>query len=350
MCRYKRYDRNIATTFDMKKNDTLLRHWNMLKLIPRYPIKITSLELHRHLQELGFLTSKRSIERDLNTLSIDFPIFMDDRSRPFGWSWQKDAASFDIPNLSINEAFLLVVADQNLSRLLSKKIKRNIDPYFTNAYKILNNFAIKSNRGNLSDKFKIIESFQQLLPPEINVEVHNELTHCLFNDEKIYIHYKNRDSETHEFICLPLALIQKGALLYLYVGFDEKKDGRILAVNRIIKACRAGVGFVRKKTLNIDKKIKEGRFHYGFSGCKIKIELEISPETNEHLSESKLSHDQVITPIKKSHKFKLFATVPYNEQLVWWILAHGNNIVVHKPSSLRKQIKIALQLAISQYS
>ena len=322
----------------------------MLKLIPRYPIKITSSELHRQLQDLGFLSSKRSIERDLNTLSIHFPLYMDDRSRPFGWSWQKDAANFDIPNLSINEAFLLVLADQNLSRLLSKKLKRNIDPYFTNAYKTLNNIALKSNTGSLSDKFKIIESAQQLLPPEINDEVHNELTHCLFNDEKLYLQYKNRESETHDFVCLPLALIQKGALLYLYVGFDDKKDGRILAINRIIKARREGVGFIRKKTLNIDKKIQEGRFHYGFTGSKMKIELEISPETNEHLSESKLSQDQIIQPIKNSPNFKLVASVPSNDQLVWWIMAHGNNIIVHKPSSLRKQIKTALELAISQYS
>ena len=64
--------------------DTLLRQWTMLRLIPRAPRKIETAALERLLFEEGFEVNRRSIQRDLNTLSTRFPLLCDMREKPYG--------------------------------------------------------------------------------------------------------------------------------------------------------------------------------------------------------------------------------------------------------------------------
>ena len=51
-----------------KDNDTLLRQWHMLRMIPRYPLKITTKQLLDKLTRESYNVSKRTVERDLQTL------------------------------------------------------------------------------------------------------------------------------------------------------------------------------------------------------------------------------------------------------------------------------------------
>lgn len=83
-------------------------------MIPRYPLKITAKELHSRLQSEQFVVTKRTVERDLLALSKLFPLVSDERDKPYGWSWAKDAPTFSLPGLSHNEALTLVMVEQHL--------------------------------------------------------------------------------------------------------------------------------------------------------------------------------------------------------------------------------------------
>jgi predicted DNA-binding transcriptional regulator YafY len=48
---------------------------------------VTSAELVWRLSDVGFSVSKRTIERDLNELSLIFALERNDKSIPFGWYW-----------------------------------------------------------------------------------------------------------------------------------------------------------------------------------------------------------------------------------------------------------------------
>ncbi|MGZ8967548.1 MAG: hypothetical protein ACXW1C_06525, partial [Gallionella sp.] len=98
--------------------DTLRRQWLMLHKIPRSPQKITARDLHESLMAEGFDVGKRTIERDLHSLSELFPLVLDDRDRPYGWSWLKDAPLFSLPGLSNAEALTLAMVEQHLNSLL----------------------------------------------------------------------------------------------------------------------------------------------------------------------------------------------------------------------------------------
>ena len=107
-------------------NHLLLRHWTMLRLIPRAPKKITASELFSGLAREGFVVTKRTIERDLQSISAMFPLISDERNRPFGWSWTKDAPALQVTSPAlrpqvdkhqttqyVRECLLVVVVKRN---------------------------------------------------------------------------------------------------------------------------------------------------------------------------------------------------------------------------------------------
>ena len=67
-----------------KNQDALFRQWHMLRLMPRYPQKVTVQHVRRALEQEGFEITDRSIQRDLNELSEIFPLLCDNREKPFG--------------------------------------------------------------------------------------------------------------------------------------------------------------------------------------------------------------------------------------------------------------------------
>lgn len=70
---------------------TLSRQWALLRQLPGRSPGITSAELVWRLRDVGFTVSKRTVERDLNELSLIFPLERNDKSIPFGWHWSSSA-------------------------------------------------------------------------------------------------------------------------------------------------------------------------------------------------------------------------------------------------------------------
>ncbi|MQG92250.1 WYL domain-containing protein [Pseudomonas sp. MN1F] len=71
---------------------TLSRQWALLRQLPSRSPGITSAELVWRLRDVGFNVSKRTVERDLNELSLIFPLDRNDKSIPFGWHWSANVA------------------------------------------------------------------------------------------------------------------------------------------------------------------------------------------------------------------------------------------------------------------
>src|SRR3546814_18382491 len=79
--------------------DTLARQWLTLSALPRAPARISAAQIAHNLEQEGHPISKRSVERDLQALSLLFPIEADERSKPSGWSWQRNAPPFNLPGI-----------------------------------------------------------------------------------------------------------------------------------------------------------------------------------------------------------------------------------------------------------
>jgi predicted DNA-binding transcriptional regulator YafY len=109
----------------------------MLQWIPRHPRKTTARELAERLRVEGHAVSKRTVERDLADLSDAFPIVVDERDKPFGWNWHKDAPQFSVPGMSPLQALVLNLAHSHLESLLPAHLLQPLEPYFQQAHTTL---------------------------------------------------------------------------------------------------------------------------------------------------------------------------------------------------------------------
>src|SRR5690554_6045937 len=118
-------------------SDTTLRYLEMLQLVPRYPQSISTGELQQKLAEQGFDINVRSIQRDLEKLSLRFPLIADESSRPFRWSFDAGASARMLPTLDMSTAITLELARAYLSPILPNRVMQHLEPHFREAHAVL---------------------------------------------------------------------------------------------------------------------------------------------------------------------------------------------------------------------
>ena len=330
---------------DRPKHDTLLRQWQMLRTIPRYPIKITASEIRDRLIASGFEVNKRTVERDLVSLSEVFPLLADEREKPFGWSWKKEAMPLDVPSLGNGEALAFKLIEQFLQSLLPHAVLAQLAPYFQMAGQRLSALPKGSSMHAWPDKVRVVQPTQTLLPPKIDPKVQQAISDALLFERRIAIRYQRRgEDKVNEYVVHPLALIQRGAISYLAATLFDYTDIRLLALHRVRSANILDERSSRPKDFDIDDYIASGALGFG-KGKTIKLEAIFKAEAAEHLYEMLLSEDQKIM-LLADDRVRVKATLVKTAQLVWWITAFGDNVEVVKPTSLRNEMmKIANDMA-----
>jgi hypothetical protein len=96
----------------------LQRQWLLLARIPRAPQKIDAATLGRKLRDAGYAAHRRTIQRDLLALSELFPLVCDERSKPYGWSWSREAGGLTVATMAPHTALLFKIAAELLHPLL----------------------------------------------------------------------------------------------------------------------------------------------------------------------------------------------------------------------------------------
>jgi predicted DNA-binding transcriptional regulator YafY len=314
-------------------HETLLRQWQMLRLIPRYPSKITASVLKTKLDAEGLGVTKRTVERDLNELSLTFPLTQDSRSKPYGWSWQKDAPSFDLPGLTHHEALLLVMVEQNLKSILPTTTLTAMGPYFKMAEMRLSEHAKLSKAKPWPGKVRSVPTSQPLFPPTIDSHVQQAVFDALLEDKQLQIKYRKKgESEFVDYRIHPLALVQRGPVFYLCVRIYDYQDVRLLVLHRIVEANILEQSVVVPDGFNLDDAVAHGLMGFG-AGDEVSLTLRFPKAYGEHLYETPLSLDQTIEEKSDDHLI-VRAVVPKTQQLIWWLRAFGDNVEVLHPEGL----------------
>lgn len=133
---------------------------------------------------------------------------------------------------------------------------------------------------------------------------------------------------------MPLGLAQQGPRLYLVCRYRGYENERSLALHRIVTATASTLSFERPQEFNLEKYDADGRFGFG-KGERIRLTFRIEKATGQHLLESRLSADQVVTEFED--EYEITATVVDTARLDWWLRGFGDQI-----SNLNKK-------AISEY-
>jgi predicted DNA-binding transcriptional regulator YafY len=318
---------------------SLLRQWHMLRLVPRAPAKISVKDLCDRLRDNDFPVSSRTVQRDLNELARVFPLVSDDRDKPYGWSWQRDASSFDLPGLSIPEALTLTLVEQHLRNHLPPSTIDALQPHFQSAARALSSVDGSAMSKAWLNKVRSVMPQQPLLPPAMLEDCQRTVYLALMKDLQLKLHYKKRDADvaTVYDVVHPLAIVQRGTLIYLVCMFAGYDDVRTLALHRVqqaellYEAARAKPGF------DLDAYIATGQFGF-LTGEPVVLRATFSRAAGEHLYETPLSGDQVLTA-GAGGAIALVATVASTRSLVWWLLGFGDGVVVQEPLELREEIR-----------
>lgn len=329
-------------------SDTVLRQWSILRKLPRYPRKITASAIDRHLQDQGFDVSKRTIERDLEKLAGLWPIAADQQSRPYGWSWAKDAQVADIPGMDLATALAFRLAREYLAPLLPPATLQHLEPHFDRAGRVLKEGGTATLRA-WPKKVKVIGHGPALLPPTTVPGVHETVLQALLENRRIEAVYTPRDSgEQREYLINPLGAVFRQSVVYIVATLWDYDDVRQLALHRFSEARLTDARARRPRGFDLDDYIQQGAFGYPASDDRIRIRVLFDAGTAHHLYETPLSSDQALAPAQDG-RVELTASVPDTEDLRWWLLGFGAGVEVKSPARLRRAMSQTAQAMSGLY-
>ena len=111
-------------------SETLHRQWTILSLIPRAPRKIDTARLSNLLERRGIELSRRSIQRMLESLSQQFlDLRCDDRSKPYGWCWDRKGSLLEVPGMSLDTAVTYQLLERHLVHIMPRSTIESLRPH-----------------------------------------------------------------------------------------------------------------------------------------------------------------------------------------------------------------------------
>ncbi len=318
-------------------SDTLMRQWQMLRLIPRHPAKVCTTELMQHLSDEGFGTTQRTLQRDLIRFSDIYPLICDERSKPFGWSWMKNADVMDIPGMDSHTALAFWLAEKHLEPLLPKVTSDRLQAHFRAATHLLDQLPVTQGMPAWRNKVRVLQRGPNLIAPTINEDVQTQLYDALLRQRRLMITYFPRtDNGEKNYEVNPLGLVFKDGIGYLVCSLWDYSDIRLLVLHRVNKAEILEKTATVPDGFNLDDYIASGELDFP-QGKTIKLRALFSSSAAFHLSERPLSEDQCIVE-QENHHMLVSATVQDTAELRWWLLGFGDQVEVLKPMPLRRSM------------
>ena len=152
-------------------------------------------------------------------------------------------------------------------------------------------------------------------------------------EKQIEVTYASRSENADKAFTLhPLGIILRGAVSYLVATVFKYQDLRLFALHRFKEVRVLEVGSIRPKDFNLKSYTKTGALGFNDYGV-IAFKAKFSFAAGQHLYETPLSKDQVITEDKQGNLI-VSATINDNSQLRWWLRGFGDEVEVIEPTTL----------------
>lgn len=317
-------------------NDTLVRHWRMLREIPRFPRKISAPELKETLERAGYETTLRTIQRDLNKLSAALPLLSDD-AKPQGWSWEADAAQLDLPTLEPQAALVFHLVERYLQPMLPASTMGYLAPWFRTANGVLDLHG--NGLSGWRNKIRVLSPGQPLQPPTVDSDVQSVVTQALLLDRRVLVTYRPRGAKNDkEYVVSPLGLVVRDQVIYLVCTLRDYPDVKQLVFNRMRAAVLMEEAVNRSVDFDLDRYIKQGEFGWPVeSGERINLIADFTRSAAINIIEQPLDRHQQIEEIDAG-TIRLSASVIDTYELRRWLRTYGDQVEVLAPEALRNEI------------
>lgn len=328
-------------------SEALKRQFDILKVLSKYRALKTS-GVHQKLEELGHTMSKRTVERDLQSLSCAYPIITDKKENSLWWRYSQGVAINLFPGLSEAEAVSFIMLKQFAEQLLPQSLAQDFEPYFQEAKHTLSSRITKSAIRSWPDKIRTVPANQPLMKLYVPHDAQKEVHAALLRDHQLRVHYQAQGNSEHkEYFINLLGLVEHGAAQYLVVNFEGRKAERIIALHRIHEAEMLPTQTNKPKDFDLDAYIVSGAFGFSGDAPTIKVVLRFYNGAGFHLTESTLSPDQQVNEID-GQTLEVPATVGDNRRFRWWLLG-GADVEVVLPTGFRELLHRAIEIAARRY-
>ncbi len=323
---------------------TLARQWALLRNLPAWPRKATVSGLVEVLADRQIAVTRRTVERDLQALSMEFPLAVDNASKPHGWSWAKGARQEFTPRLSTPQCVALLLAREHLKTLLPRALLQELMPLFDNAEQEV----AASGWKQWHRETAVLQTSLELLPPATSAGVLETVQTALAKGRCLSARYRAKGSTAAKpAVIHPLGLLIRGPVQYLVGTMFDYTDILRLPLHRLSHA--EVLPTPRKKPAGFDfRKYSTEAARYNPQGT-IQLVARFDADAAAHLEETPLSRDQVIRPIDNGTRVEVRAIVELDETLKWWLLAFGDMVEVVKPKSLRDEFAHQIQNLATLY-
>lgn len=319
---------------------TTARQWQVLSQLQRNRWVGTT-HIYEQLKLAGFDISLRTVQRDLNALAKRFPIEKNN-ANPQGWRWCDDAPLQSLPHMNLSQAVAFNMVEANLTQLLPPAILDELFPWFDLARRQLKDSKVTHS---WIDRVRIEPATQPLIAPSIDRESKDNIYHALFYQQQIKACYtRSNKSEASEYILNPIAIIQRGVIIYLLATRidDPELIIRTFALHRFASVEILDSIAITPDGFQLDSYLDAGGM--GFShpllntlpdhGKNTTVELTFTKQAGKSLTESQLSEDQTVTINDEDNTITINATVNMTSQLVWWLRGFGRGLLAAKPELL----------------
>lgn len=318
--------------------DTLLRLFALLRLIPTEPQRVATSTLLEKLRDKGFSVTLRSVQRDLNRLSIPFSLQCDDSETPFRWSFTRDAP-LRLEDMDTPTALALYLSEQHLATLLPQAAMDQLGPQFRRA----RNFMSDLSNNGLSEwakRVRAIPNGKTLLPASIAPQVWGAVSTGLLEHRKLEVAYQSRSkSELKQFRLHPAGLVSRYSVTYLVASVDGYDDLRQFALHRIREAQVLNESAVLHATFDVDAYVDTGIFSHRQADEEVELIADVHPQIAALLNETPLSAVQSLKDIPGQSWKRLHAQVSLDRDTLWWIFGLNDNIRVHAPQAWVDEIQ-----------
>lgn len=324
-----------------KAKDTLIRIVSMLGLIPIYPRWTTARQLHESLQGKGFNVSKRTIERDLNNVSMLFELVDFDSPEGKKWSFNREAKQTFLPSLSIEEALSLKMTQQHLRLFLPANVFTTLNTLFKKADDVINRQPVYHQ---WSKKVAVIPPGLDIKTHDIAADINQVIYAGILDNKMIEVTYGRLKSSKK---IKPLGLIIRNNKLVIPCIFDGYQDIRMIVAHRIKHAKLTDLSFA--ETFDLAQYVASEAPRNLITGDDISLSLKVTGVAATMLKESTIGKKQKLVPL--DDKWWAFsATLKHTYELEHWIKGHIDCIEIVQPLSLKQRIVEQLQAGLALQS
>lgn len=321
--------------------DKLYRQWLMLTQIPASPRKIDCATMEEHLREAGYTVSRRTIQRDLMKLAESevFPLVYDGRSTPYGWSWARDGALFNIPSMGPHTALTFLLVDRYLAGMLPPSTRASLQPYVENAGKVLDKLSGTDLRA-WPKKVRVTPRNFQLQPPEFREDVLEAVFEAVLRERKLALRYRRRgDNTSREYPEVnPLGLVFVDNLIYLVCTVGSYDTPLQFLLHRMEAATILPVGATIPAGFTLKGYLDKGEFSYPTGEGTIRLKALFDKEEAVYLFETRFPGELKLEETEDGMVI-LEAEVEDSYQLRRWLMGFGDGVEVLEPEAFRDDFR-----------